>query len=509
MPRRRVISGDTEWNPHVTGSGDFWNPEPTPLPRSSSGGSRREATPAPRAMPTPTATPDFYENERGVFRNYPSVTIFPDGPDFAGFRGDEFYSGDFDSPRESTYSHTPGVGTARLEPSFLFGSPAVETPTASGRGSAGNLDAEPSLFPNPNEWWKGDAFAGATASGSLSTNDGGSIWEGADTMGDFVGGASLGQDLSADLGSMNFGDRPAIDAPNPGEVAFNQPPPPGPLEETNEWTTSPGDRRFLPNAAGEPTVETPRASGRGGDITSFGTFGNPLTLGSFFGNSLESMRFGTDRYVQGGEVSQTGEVAGGLWTDPATGETINLDDLPVATGGTTVTPGEFNAWPRGELLSPQPPPGMRIIGHDKRNGQPIYEDSNGKRFVNPGTGSRINPAFSDPDSYYAGTFYNYGTGQRESLRETGSFRDSSNQGAEQQGRIRQTTTDAGHNQFLFNPGEIMFLNSEGGFEASSVDRPESDPALRGWANLVTSAKGRASVARGLPQAAGNTYGGRG
>lgn len=491
MPRRRVISGDTEWNPLVTGSGDFWNPEPTPIPRSISGGSPRAPTPTPTRAPSPTPTaPDVYENEQGVFKNYPSATIFPDGPDFAGFQGDDFYSGDFESPREPSYSHTSAVGTPRLEPSFLFGSPSVETPTASGRGATGNLDAEPSLFPNPNEWWKGEAFAGATSSGSLSNSEGGSIWGGDDTMGDFIGGTSLGSDLSADLGSMNFGDRPAIDAPSPDEMAFNQPPPPGPIEETfsDQWTTAPGDRRFLPNAAGEPTVETPVSSGRGGDISSFGTYGNPLTLGSFFGHSLEALRFGTDRY-------QPQITSGGRPPDLQPGEGYIPRD---GEGGTWVErpDGSGSDWRENATANPNPRndgTGTTII--------PIGRDAT------PGTAT----AFSDPDTYYAGTYFDYGTGHYQHLNEPGSFRDSPNQGAEAAARSpvkfgQNPASDSGHT--LFNPGSgwVARLNAEGGFEMvqRSGDTRTSEEQRYGrlLSNLRTSARGRA-------QTAGPAYGGTG
>lgn len=357
---------------------------------------------------------------------------------------------------------------------------------------------------NPfDEWWK----AAPEGPGTISSGDGGSIWSGNDSLGSFVGDTSLGTDLSADLGSMNFGDRPAIDAASPEEMAFNQPPPPGPLEETNEWTTSPGDRRFLP---GSEPAEQP--AGRGGDISSFGTFGNPLTLGSFFGNSLESMRFGTDRYQP--NVFTGAEATGGYNSSLGTYDSFDADGnlirtpgpppagSPWDTGGrenATNPPGsgDFNAWPRGELLSPQPPAGMKIIGHDTRNGQPIYQDANGNKFVNPGTGQRVNPAFSDPDSYYADTVFNYGTGHRNALHEAESFSGSKNQGAEQMGRIRQTTTDAGHNQFGWEPGAMMFMDDEGGFDRRSVSRPRGTGSLRGWAGLVTSAAGRQSVATPL------------
>lgn len=162
--------------------------------------------------PSRQAAPETYENSRGVTTNTPSATIYPDGPDYAGFRGDEFVSGNFDTQREQSYSSTPGAETARLEPSFLFGQPSVEVQTASGRGSAGNLDNEPSLFAdvgaNPfDQWWRTEPItASADVSASASANTGGSIWAGDDRLGNFNSDLALGNDLNADLGSLGYGE---------------------------------------------------------------------------------------------------------------------------------------------------------------------------------------------------------------------------------------------------------------------------------------------------------------
>lgn len=413
----------------------------------------------------------------------------------------------------SSNEWTTSPGDRRFLPQ---GGPTVQLPRSESGGALG-MDDEPSLFgssvSNPfDDWWRQGTMGEPSV--TVNAGDGGSIWSGEQTVTNFGGDLSLGEDISADLDTLGFGSGYPDRSPTADELGLNQPPPPGPIppapavESDNEWTTSPDDRRFLPS--GEPVVQTPRA-GRGGDITSFGTYNNPLTLGTFFGNSLESMRFGTDRYQP--QITTGAEAVGGYNSSLGTYDSFDAEGNLIRTPGPPPTgsvwdtegrenasnpAGEFNAWPRGELLSPQPPPGMRIIGHDTRNGQPIYQDANGGLHVNPGTGSRVNPAFSDPESFYAGTYFDYGTGHYQELHDPGSFRTNPNQGAEQMGRTRQTTTDAGHNQFGFDPHGMMTLNSEGGFEFSSVDRPESDPALRGWSNLVTSARGRQSAARGFP-----------
>lgn len=508
----RQVTGDGYWDPRLdteVNSGNYAFPTPVP----SAGGSRSPApTPAPampRSTPRPTVAPtparqapDFYEDERGVFKNSPSATIFPDGPDYAGFRGDEFYSGDFGTPREPTYSSTPGAETARLEPSFLFGQPSVEVLTASGRGSAGNLDTEPSLFPqggtNPfDEWWK--ATPQGAPSVTVNAGDtGGSIWAGDDTLGNFGNNLALGSDLSADLGSLGYGeDYPATEtavAESPFSAIADSsgiPVEPDPLNQDvgdTEWTTSPEDRRFLPGSEPESIEPTPtRSLTLGPSLRNFGgqSFGTPLSLGAFLNTPLESLRYG-----EGYEIP-----FGGRPRDLQAGE--GYIDPQSQSGGHWVDE------PGGQRWVEAAPGSTGFSGGNTA--------SSGNRPVNSGTGTQPATAFSDPDTYYEGTYFDYGTGHYQALHDPGSFSDNPNQGAEQSARSpvkfgMNPAGDEGHGVFNTGSGFSARLHPEGGFEMVSSGRDWRTPAEKRYgiflSNLRTSARGRA-------QTAGPDYGGTG
>lgn len=241
-----------------------------------------------------------------------------------------------------------------------------------------NLNAEPSLFPdssNPNafnEWWKA---TNDTPSATVNAGDGGSIWEGETTLSDFGGDTTLGSNLNSSLSDLGFGEGYS-DAP---EAAFNPVPEPtgipvepNTLPQEYEWTTSPGDERFLPGS--QPEAATRTVSGL--DLRTFGdpSANNSLTLGQYLSTPLANMNFGGGYPVQGGvaDTSRSNIATGALQIDPLTGRPFDLSSISEFRGGTDVTApgndwrenaanppgnenaygekGEFNAWPRAELM---------------------------------------------------------------------------------------------------------------------------------------------------------------
>lgn len=243
-------------------------------------------------------------------------------------------------------------------------------------------------------------------------------WRQSDSVtGDTGGSAELGAPIIASVGGMPPSpfDNPGLDwtgttpSPQPqGEPTVETPtsttpdpilqpeaplfaPPsldisPGDPESpvSNEWTTSPDDRRFLP--------------GSGPNIRSFG---NDLTLGEFLNTPLASMRY-WEGYnpVGGGDVTYadtTTHTAGDIPTADVTPDaerqgaidTQNLRDQGLLPPSSEQPTGEFNGWPQAGRLEPNAPEGMTIIGHDTITGQPIYRDAQGGLHVNPGTGTPV------------------------------------------------------------------------------------------------------------------------
>lgn len=288
--------------------------------------------------------------------NLPHRAIdFPSGPMYqpTGDQFDELSGSDY----EALYPETNQSRFTPLASNYPYGEPEVETPTSAAPfRSAGNLDAEPSLFPSADEWWKQDQIMGnASASASLSQGDGGSIWEGGDTMGEFAE-TSLGTDLNADLGSLGFGEGyPNVESPfAPTAEGTGIPVEPGVLPQRTgdiEWTTSPEERRFLPSPEQSSNPSGP-------DIR---TFGNNFSLGEFLNASLGSMRYGEGYGVSGGNVTYAGGTehtpgtggtaqdappTGAVQIDPQTGRPYDLESIPE---GVAVSP-EVR---RGQLVTPQ------------------------------------------------------------------------------------------------------------------------------------------------------------
>lgn len=313
----------------------------------------------------------------------------------------------------SNVTATAGVNRSSAEGGLsgavVFGEPTVQTPTSSAPDTF-DLDAAPSLFPDQNEWWKD----GALAQGASTSNEGGSIWEGSEQIGDFGDDLALGSDLNTSLDSLQFGeDYPEVETAETPFTSFAEgtgiPIEPDVLDQEYEWTTSPEDRRFL---AGPPEEETPQdvagTISTGG--TSMSNFGGNMSLGNFLNTPLELMNFGGGYpQVQGGIADTSGRDhmnTGATQIDPITEQPFNLDAIPTATGGQTYTPpGEtWASGTQGSSGNTSAPSGLRIIGRDTRNGQPIYEDDQGNRYVNSGTGS---PAVSNNRNYDANAHQAY------------------------------------------------------------------------------------------------------
>lgn len=497
-----------------------------PMPRE---GVYSEPTPLPNVdrQPSPTPAPDFFENERGVFRNDPSATIYPEGPDYAGFKGDEFYSGDFDdtstvpnrphsamdfsSSEEWMSEHTaagsptvtifPGIdqttGQWRKDDYRTVG-PTVETPTLTGTGAAGNLDNEPSLFGNAgtnpfDQWWRNDpVFGDADVSASASANTGGSIWAGDDTLGNFNNDLALGSNLGTNLGSLGYGeDYPATETPV-GESPFSPiaegtgiPVEPDTLPQDigdTEWTSTPDDRRFLPEPDATPPPTPTRSLAGGPNLR---TFGGPITLGAYLNEPLSSLRYGEGYPIH----------YGGRPPDLQAGE--GYIDPQSQTGGQWVDEPGGQRWVEAA-------PGSTGFGGGNAS-------SGNRSGGNSGTRAPVATAFSDPDTYYEGTYFDYGTGHYQHLHDPGSFRTNPNQGAEHAAKSppkfgQNFAGDEGHGVFNPDSGFVARMNDQGGFEmvarAADTRTAEEKRYGRFLSSLRTSAHGRA-------QTAGPAYGGTG
>lgn len=300
----------------------------------------------------------------------------------------------------------PGV-SGGVNGAAIFGEPTVQTPTSTTRDTF-DLDNAPSLFPDQNEWWRD----GALAQGASTSNEGGGIWEGNEQIGDFLGDLTLGTDPFTSLADLQFGEGyPEIETPEAPLNALVEgtgiPVEPDVLDQEYEWTTSSEDRRFL---AGTPEEETPQ--NEAGTISVGGTsisgFGGNMSLGAFLNfPSLTDMRYG-EGYPRSDEVygvvTAGGQVdittgnqiaeggAEGHWVDVPGGQEWRENAAPrTTTDGTGTTTVQIPTQSGGNSL----PSNLRIIGHDTITGAPIYQDSQGNRFVAPGSGTPISAGVRD------------------------------------------------------------------------------------------------------------------
>jgi hypothetical protein len=258
-------------------------------------------------------------------------------------------------------------GSAVVSPRTAFGGEALASGNSLGLPTNPGLDTGPDLFGNNrainafDEWWRtGERTAPSlTVNPGESSNTGGSIWEGSDTLGSFVGDTSIGRDLSADLASLGYGEGypETLPATDPNLIVGNGDPTgipvePDPLNQNpdTEWTTSPEERRFLPTpedtTTPDPAAERTAVSGL--DLRTFGAPSNNMSLGAFLNASLGSMRFGesypnirgdglmTGVVTAGGQVDMWGnqiDDVGGRWVSGPTGDTW-VEDSPGSTRST-------------------------------------------------------------------------------------------------------------------------------------------------------------------------------
>lgn len=379
---------------------------------------------------------------------------------------------------------------------------------------------------NPfDEWWKGSVSAGAQVS---SPNAGGSIW--ADALLEYgIGDVSAETYFNATDASGNTDWTGEVAVPQ-DEVEFNQPPPPGPISDT-EWTTSPDDRRFLDTPAEETqSVDTSGGINFGGN--SMSGFGGDLSLGSFLNTSLDSMRYGagyprtrgdglmTGVVTAGGQVDMWGnqiDDVGGRWversdgsgsdwrenaTASASGQGSGRDD---GTGTTRIyrddpifDSGNDNT---GTTIihrdTPPTPPGMTIIGTDQQNGQPIYRDAQGNLFVNSGTGSTVYPTEQMFGNYsYLGQQlhqsvtarnpgFNYGYGQSASSAANDMLM--SSQSGHNDKKIGMRVPDSGRNVFGTPTEGAGHIDRETGFLVRSAGGTLRNNPWKGWSYADQSA----------------------
>lgn len=155
-------------------------------------------------------------------------------------------------------------------------------------------------------------------------------------------------------------------------------------------------------------------------------FGGDLSLGGFLNTSLSLMGYGegypavpSGRVLVGGGAdftpSEPGQWvdrpdgSGADWVENARSNPNGAPPLNDGTGTTYIPLGDPNLAMGNDgtgttiINRDQPsyptPPGMTIIGHDTQNGAPIYQDAQGNRFVNPGTGTPVpwhSPAYIPP-----------------------------------------------------------------------------------------------------------------
>lgn len=463
---------------------------------------------------------DFSSNEAGPIVEVPRSNIFASPKPSLEITGDSGTN----RPHEGVdYDPTPNRPHQAME--------FVSNPEGLPTGPGENLGNSPSVF--GEDWWRQPEVAGIEAGATVaSANSGGSIWNGEPTLSEFGNNLALGGDLNSSLDSLGFGQGyPAVEPPEaPIAAGTGIPIEPEPLNQDVgdvTWTTSEGDRRYLHDQPPEEVVDSGSSSPSGLGLTTFGVPRNDFSLGHYLDTPLANMNFGTGYpTVEGGNVLQQGAVAGGIWIDPHTGERVNLDTLPIATGGTDTTPAE--GW-RDNAANPEsdpstwrdnarsvggtipgdltPPAGMRIIGHDTANGQPIYEDANGNRFVNPGTGTPLNPGtpsyglpgqygttWNDPATARNMGGINSRTGQTFQSQESAALMDAVRGWGFGAAPFR-TQADM---PTEFGIGSVR-MDSEGGFEQVGFGRVGQDQRLRTAATserarVLTTASGRAQLA---------------
>lgn len=395
-------------------------------------------------------------------------------------------------------------------PGNTYGEPTVQTPTATA-ATATNLDNEPSLFAqtpvNPfDEWWRQtDVVSGEVAGGAQAnlSGDAGSIFA------DYTPPAPSAE-ASAGVGPQeSFGAGAEADLPesafNPVPEPTGTPVEPDVLPQEYEWTTSPEDRRFLPGS--EPATETASAN-RGGDISSFGTFGSPLTLGQFLNTSLQNMNFGGGYPAVG---------SGQLDINDQSGATTNWNSVRQQWERYNPTTQEFEAVGGRQPPSDYPAPGTEDWSSNAGPRPPAPEDDGtGTSIIHRDEPIDLNVDFTDTrlsDTSNTGT-PSYGLpGQYGSAwnvpataRNMGGINSRTGQSFQSQesAALMNAVTGWGFSAPYRTSPDMpqtfsvggMRLDDEGGFEQVGFGRVGSDRRLesattRARAQRLTTAQGRA------------------
>lgn len=276
--------------------------------------------------------------------------------------------------------------------------PIAQTPSSGGRSPMfdSNNDwqgnNQPSVEAPP--WWREQGDAGGSPWANIDPNGSSTIAE--STTNAIAAYNPTGAETPA-IPITEYDETPAI-PPTPGH-------PPSPIDARNDYVG----------------VE-PGGINRGGtEIADFGggfrdtgmqnsSFPRTDIFGGQFSIPLAFLRYGNNYpSVSGGNAVQQGAVAGGMWTDPHTGESINLDTLPIATGGTTHTPGGDYPAPGTEQdtmdnAGPRPPApqddgtGTTVI--NRRNPIDLNVDFNG---------GPVNGSFGGYPNF-SGTHFDYAAG---------------------------------------------------------------------------------------------------
>lgn len=270
-----------------------------------------------------------------------------------------------------------GIGRG-LNGALLYGATPRETFDTTGLHDYGEPSVEVSGFPD-QRWTQGGA------------NNGGSIWSD-DLAIDPSGAGMVSPSLFGD-DRFTYTETPRETDDLSGLSTYD--------ETTYRPTIDPLDLFQLTNYDENEPQYTNAPADNDNDLSglhhyaypgsgNLSNFGGDLTLGGFLNTSLSSMRYGEGYPVQGGFADTSGGnvPTGDLQIDPLTGAPFDLESIPEVTDvGSTFTP---SGWQGNAASNPaSTPQGLTVIGTDTRTGQPIYQDAQGNRFVNPGTGTRI------------------------------------------------------------------------------------------------------------------------
>lgn len=388
----------------------------------------------------------------------------------------------------------------------LYSPAPSETFDTGGLHNYGEPSVEITGFPDQREWWNQSV---------PSSNNGGAIWSD-DLPSDPSGAGAVSSRLFQDDG-LRY-----ITTPNVDPLTLSSYQTDGTyLETPRDNDNSLSGLNTYDETAYQPTVDSsdpfelnvydetrytnaPADNDNDlGGLHSYGypgsgnlaNFGGNMSLGPFLNTPLSDMRYG-EGYPQigyGGRPSdlQAGEgyidpgsQQGGTWVERSDGTgsdwvenaTSNRNDV---TGTTTFPiPGQF---PTSNVT----PEGMRVIGTDTVTGAPIYQDSQGNRFVNPGTGTPISAGVRDA---MARGDYSSAYGPSAMSQDAARNMAMANWGGIMGSPLRYAAGDAGRDWFGSPSRGTGYVN------------PETNTVLRnprGPGNIIPTRGGRSTGNRGI------------